>query len=66
MIVEELPMKEIPGMSYPVNDLLYEFPAETWLTVYRRLDIELQLVEQEYSQRRVMTRRVEVFFLLEE
>ena len=22
-----------------LNDLLYEFPAETWLTVYRRLDI---------------------------
>ena len=34
--------------------LLYEFPAETRLMVYRRLDI------------RVMTRWVEVFFLLEE
>ena len=24
------------------GDLLYEFPAETWLTVYRRLDMRVQ------------------------
>ena len=48
-----LHMKEINN-RIKLLVLLYEFPAETRLTVYRRLDI------------RVMTRRVEVFFLLEE
>ena len=36
---EELPMKEILRIIYKKSDLLYEFPAETRLTVYRRLDI---------------------------
>ena len=36
---EKLPMKEISGMNYTWGDLLYEFPVETRLTVYRRLDI---------------------------
>ena len=38
-IFEELPMKEISRVNYELGDLLYEFPAETRLTVYRRLDI---------------------------
>ena len=33
-------MKEISRINYKRSDLLYEFPAETRLTVYRRLDIE--------------------------
>ena len=36
---EELLMKEISRINYKRSDLLYEFPAETRLTVYRRLDI---------------------------
>ena len=32
-------MKEISRDNYEWGDLLYEFPAETRLTVYRRLDI---------------------------
>ena len=32
-------MKEILRMNYKWGDLLYEFPAETKWTVYRRLDI---------------------------
>ena len=36
---EKLPMKEILRMNYECGDLLYEFLAETRLTVYRRLDI---------------------------
>ena len=32
-------MKEILRISFRWGDLLYEFPAETRLTVYRRLDI---------------------------
>jgi hypothetical protein len=42
-IFEELPLKEILKMYYKWGDLLYEFPAETRLTVYRRLDIRVQL-----------------------
>ena len=38
-IFEELLMKEISRINYKLSDLLYEFPAETRLTVYRRLDI---------------------------
>ena len=38
-IFEELPMKEIPRVVYKRGDLLYEFPAETRLPVYRQLDI---------------------------
>ena len=38
-IFEELPMEEISRIIYKWGDLLYEFPAETRLTVYRRLDI---------------------------
>ena len=38
-IFEELPTKEISRVVYKRGDLLYEFPAETRLTVYRRLDI---------------------------
>ena len=60
-LFEQLPMKEISKVNYKWGDLLYEFPAETRLTVYRRLDIELWLAELLF-----MTRRVEVFFLLEE
>ena len=45
---EELPMKEISRVNYKRGDLLYESPAETRLTVYRRLDI---------------TRRAEIFLL---
>ena len=36
---EKLPMKEISRKNYKWGDLLYEFPAKTRLTVYRRLDI---------------------------
>ena len=36
---EEVPMEEISITDYKWGDLLYEFPAETRLTVYRRLDI---------------------------
>ena len=36
-------MKEISRINYKWSDLLYEFPAETRLTVYRRLDIRMQL-----------------------
>ena len=36
---EKLSMKEILRIYYKLGDLLYEFPAETRLTVYRRLDI---------------------------
>ena len=32
-------MQEISRVNYKRGDLLYEFPAETRLTVYRRLDI---------------------------
>ena len=32
-------MKEISRVDYKWGDLLYEFPAETRLTVYRRLAI---------------------------
>ena len=32
-------MKEIWRVNYEWGDLLYEVPAETRLTVYRRLDI---------------------------
>ena len=32
-------MKEIMRRNFKRGDLLYEFPAETRLTVYRRLDI---------------------------
>ena len=32
-------MKEFLRNNYEWGDLLYEFPAETRLTVYRRLDI---------------------------
>ena len=32
-------MNEIPRINYKRSDLLYEFPAETRLTVYRWLDI---------------------------
>ena len=32
-------MEEISRVVYKRGDLLYEFPAETRLTVYRRLDI---------------------------
>ena len=39
-IFEELPMKEISRVDCKRGELLYEFPAETRLTVYRRLDIE--------------------------
>ena len=35
----EAPMKEILRMNFKSGDLLYEFAAETRLTVYRRLDI---------------------------
>ena len=38
-VFEELLMQEIPRINYKPGDLLYEFPAETRLTVYRRLDI---------------------------
>ena len=38
-LFEELPLKETLKMDYKWGDLLYEFPAETRLTVYRRLDI---------------------------
>ena len=37
-------MKEIFGKNYKRGDLLYEFPSETRLTVYRRLDIELWFI----------------------
>ena len=40
-----------------LDDLLYEFLAETMLTVYRRLGI----VEQEYSQWRIIIRRAGIF-----
>ena len=36
---EGFPMHEILRVNYKRVDLLYEFPAETRLTVYRRLDI---------------------------
>ena len=36
-------MEEISRIIYKWGDLLYEFPAETRLTVYRRLDIRVQL-----------------------
>ena len=48
--LSNFPWKKIDD-EIPMLVLLYEFPAETRLTVYRRLD---------------MTRRVGVFFLLEE
>ena len=35
LIFEELPMKKILRINYKWDDLLYEFPAETRLTVYR-------------------------------
>ena len=38
-IFEELPMKEISRVVHERSDLLYEFPAETRLTVFRRLDM---------------------------
>ena len=34
-------MKWISRVNYKRGDLLYDFPAETRLTVYRLLDIEL-------------------------
>ena len=45
-------MQEISRVNYKRCDLLYEFPAETRLTVYRRLDIE-----QEHSQWRVIRKQ---------
>ena len=38
-IFEELLVKEIFRVDCTWGDLLYEFPAQTRLTVYRRLDI---------------------------
>ena len=32
-------MEEISRINYKRSDLLYEFPTETRLTVYRRLDV---------------------------
>ena len=37
-IFEDLPIKHISIVNYKLSDLLYAFPAETRLTVYRRLD----------------------------
>ena len=41
-IFKELPMKKILKVILGKGDLLYEFLAETRLTVYRRLDIRKQ------------------------
>ena len=38
-IFEKLPMNEILEVIFGKGDLLYEFSAETRLTVYRRLDM---------------------------
>ena len=38
-ILEVIPLKEVLRENCERGDLLYEFPAETRLTVYRRLDI---------------------------
>ena len=40
-------MKEISKVILGKSDLLYEFPAEIWLTVYRRLDIRKQWLSRE-------------------
>ena len=53
IIFEVIAMKEILRRNYKWGDLLYEFPAETRLTVYRRLDIYF------------ITRRAEIFLLEE-
>ena len=42
---EELSMEKILRANYDWGDLLYEFLAETRLTVYRRLDILGQQVQ---------------------
>ena len=47
---KKLPMKEILKMNYEWGDLLYESPAETRLTVYRRLDIELLFIASKSSK----------------
>ena len=39
LIFEELTMEEILRIDCEWGDLLYEFPAETRLTVYRRFDM---------------------------
>ena len=38
-IFEKLRMEEILRKNHKLGDLLHEFPVETRLTVYRRLDI---------------------------
>ena len=57
-ISEKLPMKEILSMNYKWGDLLYEFPAETKLTVYRRRDITRRAG---VFPMEVLTRRAGVF-----
>ena len=37
--IEKLSVQGNLGRAYESCDLLYEFPAETWLLVYRQLDI---------------------------
>ena len=53
-------MKRISRVNYKSSDLLYEFPAETRLTVYRRLDIKLFVIFEIFSRNNAFVHYAEV------